>query len=91
MKLKDIFEIQKHFDRKKTPCDIIEMLKDKTYSKSKAQFIQHGEMHLTHYIRSTQKREQDNHETIDKLRQDLKDYKQAMKHLKPIITQLGKL
>ena len=91
MKLKDIFEIEKHFSKRKTPCDIIEMLEDKTYSKSKAQFIQHGDMHLSHYIRSTQKREQDNHETIDKLKQDLRDYKQAMEHLKPIITQLGKL
>ena len=41
MKLKDIFEIEKHFSKRKTPCDIIEMLEDKTYSKSKAQFIQH--------------------------------------------------
>ena len=49
------------------------------------------EICIYHIIRSTQKREQDNHETIDKLKQDLRDYKQAMKHLKPIITQLGKL
>ena len=28
MKLKDIFEIEKHFSKRKTPCDIIEMLED---------------------------------------------------------------
>jgi hypothetical protein len=70
--LKDIFVIEKHFTNKKTPCDIVEMLEDKTYSKSKNQFIKHGDMHLSHYIRSTQKAERDNHETIKKLNQKIR-------------------
>ena len=56
MKIKDIIEIEKHFSKRKTPCDIIEMLEDKTYSKSKAQFIQHGDMHLSHYKVNSKKR-----------------------------------
>ena len=38
--------IQKHFDRKKTPCDIIEILDQNYYSKSKASI-------MAHYIRAT--------------------------------------
>ena len=55
MKLKDIFKIQKHFDRKKTPCDIIEILDQNYYSKSKDKNINYADMHITHYIRATQK------------------------------------
>ena len=55
MKLKDIFEIQKHFDRKKTPCDIIEILDQNYYSKSKDKNINYADMHIAHYIRATQK------------------------------------
>ena len=55
MKLKDIFQIQKHFDRKKTPCDIIEILDQNYYSKSKDKNINYADMHIAHYIRATQK------------------------------------
>ena len=55
MKLKDIFEIQKHFDRKRTPCDIIEILDQNYYSKSKDKNINYADMHIAHYIRATQK------------------------------------
>ena len=91
MKLKDIFEIEKHFSKRKTPCDIVEFLEDETYSESKGGDIKLGDMHLAHYIRRQLKDERADDETIKKLKQDLRDYKQAMEHLKPIITQLGKL
>mgnify|MGYP006407200619 FL=1 len=55
MKLKDIFTIQKHFDHKKMPCDIIKILDQNYYSKSKDKNINYADMHIAHYIRATQK------------------------------------
>ena len=92
MKIKDIIEIEKHFTKnKKTPCDIVEFLEDETYSESKGEDIKHGDMHLTHYIRRQLKDERADDETIKKLKTQLRDYKQAMEKLKPLITQLGRL
>jgi len=92
MKIKDIIEIEKHFTKnKKTPCDIVEFLEDETYSESRGEDIKHGDMHLTHYIRRQLKDERADDETIKKLKTQLRDYKQAMEKLKPLITQLGRL
>ena len=51
MKIKDIIEIEKHFSKRKTPCDIVKVLEEERYSESKGQDIKLGDMHLTHYIR----------------------------------------
>ena len=92
MKIKDIIEIEKHFTKnKKTPCDIMEFLEDETYSESRGEDIKHGDMHLTHYIRRQLKDERADDKTIKKLKTQLRDYKQAMEKLKPLITQLGRL
>ena len=98
MKLKDIIEIEKHFSKQKTPCDIKELLEQERYSESKGEDIKLGDMHLTHYIRRQLKdkkefvwSENESIETIRYLRKQLRDYKQAMEKLKPIITQLGRL
>ena len=92
MKIKDIIEIEKHFTKnKKTPCDIVEFLEDETYSESRGEDIKHGDMHLTHYIRRQLKDELADDKTIKKLKTQLRDYKQAMEKLKPLITQLGRL
>ena len=99
MKIKDIIEIEKHFTKnKKTPCDIVKFLEDETYSKSRGEDIKHGDMHLTHYIRHQLYNERqfswseaEGIETIRYLRKQLRDYKQAMEKLKPLITQLGRL
>ena len=92
MKIKDIIEIEKHFTKnKKTPCDIMEFLEDETYSESRGEDIKHGDMHLTHYIRRQLKDELADDETIKKLKTQLRDYKQAMEKLKPLIIQLGRL
>jgi len=98
MKLKDIFEIEKHFSKRKTPCDIMALLKQERYSKSKNKYIKNGDMHIAHYIRSSKKRLNISTklnlemaiELID-LRNKLNSSMKAMEHLKPIITQLGKL
>ena len=87
-----LIEIEKSFSKtKKTPCDIMKFLEDETYSESKGEDIKNGDMHLTHYIRRQLKDERADDETIKKLKTQLRDYKQAMEKLKPLITQLGRL
>ena len=77
MKLKDIFEIQKHFDRKKTPCDIIEILDQNYYSKSKDKNINYADMHIAHYIRATQK-------TMEYQALEIKELKKQLNQLNKI-------
>ena len=81
MKLKDIFEIQKHFDRKKTPCDIIEILDQNYYSKSKEKNINYADMHITHYIRATQK-------TMEHQALEIKELKKQLKNIRNLIDKL---
>tara|TARA_B100001939_G_C16619822_1_gene478759 strand:- start:108 stop:368 length:261 start_codon:yes stop_codon:yes gene_type:complete len=77
MKLKDIFTIQKHFDRKKTPCDIIKVLDQSYYSKSKDKNINYADMHIAHYIRVTQK-------TIKYQALEIKELKKQLNQLNQI-------
>ena len=72
MKLRDIIEIEKHFTKRKTPCDIAEFLVDETWSESKGQDIKLGDMHLSHYIRRQLKDERADDETIKKLNQKIR-------------------
>jgi len=81
MKLKDIFEIQKHFDRKKTPCDIIEILDQNYYSKSKEKNINYADMHIAHYIRATQK-------TMEHQALEIKELKKQLKNIRNLIDKL---
>ena len=81
MKLKDIFEIQKHFDRKKTPCDIIEILDQNYYSKSKDKNINYADMHIAHYIRATQK-------TMEYQALEIKELKKQLKNIRNLINKL---
>ena len=81
MKLKDIFEIQKHFDHKKTPCDIIEILDQNYYSKSKDKNINYADMHIAHYIRATQK-------TMECQALEIKELKKQLKTIRNFINKL---
>ena len=72
MKLRDIIEIEKHFTKRKTPCDIAEFLEDETWSESKGQDIKLGDMHLSHYIRRQLKDEREDDETIKKLNKKIR-------------------
>ena len=81
MKLKDIFEIQKHFDCKKTPCDIVEILDQNYYSKSKEKNINYADMHITHYIRATQK-------TMEYQSLEIKELKKQLKNIRNLIDKL---
>ena len=81
MKLKDIFEIQKHFDRKKTPCDIIEILDQNYYSKSKDKIINYSDMDIAHYIRATEK-------TMENQALEIKELKKQLKTIRNFINKL---
>ena len=81
MKLRDIIEIEKHFTKRKTPCDIAEFLEDETWSESKGQDIKLGDMHLSHYIRRQLKDERADDETIKKLRAQLRLIKKTFNEL----------
>jgi len=72
MKLRDIIEIEKHFTKRKTPCDIAAALEEELYSESKGEDIKLGDMHLTHYIRRQLKDERADDETITKLNQKIR-------------------
>ena len=81
MKLKDIFEIQKHFDRKKTPCDIIEILDQNYYSKSKDKNINYANMHIAHYIRATQK-------TMEYQALEIKELKKQLNQIRGLLNEI---
>ena len=81
MKLKDIFEIQKHFDRKRTPCDIIEILDQNYYSKSKDKNINYADMHIAHYIRATQK-------TMEYQALEIKELKKQLNQIRGLLSEI---
>ena len=81
MKLKDIFQIQKHFDRKKTPCDIIEILDQNYYSKSKDKNINYADMHIAHYIRATQK-------TMEYQVLEIKELKKQLNQIRGLLNEI---
>ena len=84
MKIKDIIEIEKHFSKRKTPCDIVKVLEEERYSESKGQDIKLGDMHLTHYIRRQLKDEKllfKQAVYIEKLDKQIKEFKDFINKL----------
>ena len=81
MKIRDIIEIEKHFTKRRTPCDIAAALEEERYSESKGQDIKVGDMHLTHYIRRQLKDERADDETIKKLNKQIKEFKDFINKL----------
>ena len=51
MKLDVIFKVQSIIDERAIPSDILELLDDTYYSKSKAKEIRLGDMDITHFVR----------------------------------------
>ncbi len=51
MQIKDILEILERAEKRRTPCDVLEILDVERYSHSKKEYIKIGEMELTHFIR----------------------------------------
>lgn len=70
MLIKDIIKLVSTIDNKKSPDDIEKMLKRVMWSDSKETYIEIGEMHLDHYLRSVSKKlniEPSSEELIEKL------------------------
>jgi hypothetical protein len=70
MLIKDIVKLVSTIDNKKSPDDIEKMLKRVMWSESKETYIEIGEMHLDHYLRSVSKKlniEPSSEELIEKL------------------------
>ena len=70
MLIKDIVKLVSTIDNKKLPDDIEKMLKRVIWSESKETYIEIGEMHLDHYLRSVSKKlniEPSTEELIEKL------------------------
>ncbi len=71
MLIKDIVKLVSTIDNKKLPEDIEKMLKRSIWSESKSTYIEIGEMHLDHFVRSVFKKlklEPSTDELIDKLK-----------------------
>jgi len=71
MLVKDILKLVSTIDNKKTPEDIEKMLKRSIWSESRSTYIEIGEMHLEHYLRSVFKKlklEPSTDELIEKLK-----------------------
>tara|TARA_R110002012_G_C11252970_1_gene566981 strand:+ start:142 stop:552 length:411 start_codon:yes stop_codon:yes gene_type:complete len=56
MLIKDIVKLVSTIDNKKTPEDVEKMLKRSIWSESKSTYIEIGEMHFEHYLRSVFKK-----------------------------------
>ena len=68
MKLDVIFKVQSIIDERAIPSDILELLDDTYYSKSKDRDIRLGDMHITHFVRVySNLKDTDNVSIADKL------------------------
>ena len=68
MKLDVIFKVQSIIDERAIPSDILELLDDTYYSKSKDRDIRLGDMDITHFVRVySNLKDTDNVSIADKL------------------------
>ena len=77
MKLDVIFKVQSIIDERAIPSDILELLDDTYYSKSKDRDIRLGDMDITHFVRVySNLKDTDNvsiEDKLDKVRLQLTD------------------
>ena len=73
MKLKDILQIQSIIESRATPYDLLESGYT-YYSKSKDEYIDLLDLHITHFIRIFLKQVEENNKNIDKERIDEMQY-----------------
>ena len=59
MKLDVIFKVQSIIDNRATPSDILEILDEEYFSKSKGVPIRIGDMDITHFVRVYNKSDED--------------------------------
>ena len=80
MKLDVIFKVQSIIDERAIPSDILELLDDTYYSKSKDRDIRLGDMDITHFLRVYNNIEDRGHisNKLDKIRVQLTDIENAV-------------
>ncbi len=71
MKLDVIFKVQSIIDERAIPSDILELLDDTYYSKSKDKEIRLGDMDITHFVRVYNKSNGDLFDKINNVKMKL--------------------
>ena len=71
MKLDVIFKVQSIIDNRATPSDILEILDDEYFSKSKGVHIRLGDMDITHFVRVYNKSDEDLFDKIHDVKKKL--------------------
>jgi hypothetical protein len=71
MKLDVIFKVQSIIDNRATPSDILKILDDEYFSKSKGVHIRLGDMDITHFLRVYNKSDEDLFDKIHDVKKKL--------------------
>ena len=71
MKLDVIFKVQSIIDNRATPSDILEILDEEYFSKSKGVHIRLGDMDITHFLRVYNKSDEDLFDKIHDVKKKL--------------------
>ena len=71
MKLDVIFKVQSIIDNRATPSDILEILDEEYFSKSKGVPIRLGDMDITHFVRVYNKSDEDLFDKIHDVKKKL--------------------
>jgi len=71
MKLDVIFKVQSIIDNRATPSDILEILDEEYFSKSKGVHIRLGDMDITHFVRVYNKSDEDLFDKIHDVKKKL--------------------
>ena len=71
MKLDVIFKVQSIIDNRATPSDILEILDNEYFSKSKGVHIRLGDMDITHFLRVYNKSDEDLFDKIHDVKKKL--------------------
>ena len=71
MKLDVIFKVQSIIDNRATPSDILEILDEEYFSKSKGVHIRLGDMDITHIVRVYNKSDEDLFDKIHDVKKKL--------------------
>ena len=71
MKLNVIFKVQSIIDNRATPSDILKILDEEYFSKSKGVHIRLGDMDITHFLRVYNKSDEDLFDKIHDVKKKL--------------------
>ena len=78
MKLDVIFKVQSIIDNRATPSDILEILDEEYFSKSKGVPIRLGDMDITHFVRVYNKSDEDLFHKINDVKMKLAEIEKQL-------------